>query len=43
VFLLPLFRGFSPEYITEHIPKYCSIENYIKLPFQRYSIILIGA
>jgi hypothetical protein len=34
VLLLPLFRGFSPVYITEHIPKYCSIENVIKLPFQ---------
>jgi hypothetical protein len=22
-------------YITEHIQKYCSIENFIKLPFQR--------
>jgi hypothetical protein len=34
VLLLPLFRGFSPVYITEHIPKYCSIENFIKLLFQ---------
>jgi hypothetical protein len=34
VLLLPIFRGFSPVYITEHIPKYCSIENFIKLPFQ---------
>jgi hypothetical protein len=34
VLLLPLFHGFSPVYITEHIPKYCSIENFIKLPFQ---------
>jgi hypothetical protein len=33
VLLLPLFRGFSPVYITEHIQKYCSIENFIKLPF----------
>jgi hypothetical protein len=32
--LLPLFHGFSPVYITEHIPKYLSIENFIKLPFQ---------
>jgi hypothetical protein len=32
--LLPLFHGFYPMYITEHIPKYCSIENFIKLPFQ---------
>jgi hypothetical protein len=38
--LLPLFRGFSPLYITEHIPKYCSIENFIKLPFQRVLIHL---
>jgi hypothetical protein len=33
--LLPLFRGFSPVYITEHIPKYCSIENFIyKITFR---------
>jgi hypothetical protein len=32
--LLPLFRGFSPMYITEHVQKYCSIANFIKLPFQ---------
>jgi hypothetical protein len=38
--LLPLFRGFSPVYITEHIPKYCSIENFINLPFQRALIHL---
>jgi hypothetical protein len=38
--LLPLFRGFSPVYITEHIEKYCSIENFIKLPFQRVLIHL---
>jgi hypothetical protein len=38
--LLPLFRGFSPVYITEHIQKYCSIENFIKLPFQRVLIHL---
>jgi hypothetical protein len=38
--LLPLFRGFSPVYITEYIPKYCSIENFIKLPFQRALIHL---
>jgi hypothetical protein len=25
-------------YITEHIQKYCSIENFIKLPFQRVLI-----
>jgi hypothetical protein len=34
VLLLPLFRGFSPVYIKEHIPKYCSIKNIIKLPFR---------
>jgi hypothetical protein len=33
--LLPLFHGFSPVYITDRIPNYCSIENFIKLPFQR--------
>jgi hypothetical protein len=38
--LLPLFRGFSPMYITEHIPQYCSIKNFIKLPFQRVLIHL---
>jgi hypothetical protein len=38
--LLPLFRGFSPVYITEHIQKYCSIEIFIKLPFQRVLIHL---
>jgi hypothetical protein len=38
--LLPLFRGFSHVYIIEHIPKYCSIENFIKLPFQRVFIHL---
>jgi hypothetical protein len=38
--LLPLFRGFSPVYITEHIKKYCSIEKFIKLPFQRVLIHL---
>jgi hypothetical protein len=31
--LLPLFHGFSLVYITKHTPKYCSIENFIKLPF----------
>jgi hypothetical protein len=40
VLLLPIFRGFSPVYTTEHIPKYCSIENFIKLPFQRVLIHL---
>jgi hypothetical protein len=38
--LLPRFRGFFPVYIIEHIPKYCSIENFIKLPFQRVLIHL---
>jgi hypothetical protein len=38
--LLPLFHGFSPVYTTEHIQKYCSIENFIKLPFQRVLIHL---
>jgi hypothetical protein len=38
--LLPIFCGFSPVYITEHIQKYCSIENFIKLPFQRVLIHL---
>jgi hypothetical protein len=40
VLLLPLFRGFSLVYIAEHIPKYCSIENFIKLTFQRVLIHL---
>jgi hypothetical protein len=34
VLLRPLFHGFSPVYIIEHIPTYCFIENFIKLPFQ---------
>jgi hypothetical protein len=38
--LLPLFRGFSPVYTTEHIPKYCSIEHFINLPFQQVLIHL---
>jgi hypothetical protein len=38
--LLPLFRGFPPLYITEHIQKYCSVKNFIKLPFQRVLIHL---
>jgi hypothetical protein len=38
--LLPLFRGFSPVYITEHIQKYYSIANFIKLSFQRVLINL---
>jgi hypothetical protein len=40
VMLLTLFYGFPPVYITEHIPKYCSIENFIKLPFQQVLIHL---
>jgi hypothetical protein len=36
--LLPLFRRFTPAYRTEHIPKYSSIEKFIKLPFQRVLI-----
>jgi hypothetical protein len=38
--LLPLFSGVSPVYITEYIQKYCFIENFIKLPFQRVLIHL---
>jgi hypothetical protein len=38
--LLPLLHGFTPASITEHIPKYCSIEKFIKLPFQRVLIYL---
>jgi hypothetical protein len=34
------FTWISPVYITENIPKYCSIENFIKLPFQRVLIHL---
>jgi hypothetical protein len=36
--LLPLLRGFTPAYRTEHIPKYSSIEKIIKLSFQRVLI-----
>jgi hypothetical protein len=32
------FLGFSTMYITEHIAKYCSIVNFIKLPFQQVLI-----
>jgi hypothetical protein len=32
--LLTLLHGFTPAYKTEHIPKYNSIEKFIKLPFQ---------
>ena len=38
--LLPLLHGFFPVYITEHIPKYYSIDKFIKLPFQRVLIHL---
>ena len=38
--LLPLLRGLSPVYSTEHIPKYRSIEKFMKLPFQRVVIHL---
>jgi hypothetical protein len=33
--LLSLFHGFPPLSRTEHISKYSSIENNMKLPFQR--------
>jgi hypothetical protein len=35
--LLPLLHGFTPASRTEHIPKYSSIEKFIKLHFQRVS------
>jgi peroxiredoxin len=38
--LLPLLRGFTPASSTEHIPKYSSIEKFIKLPFQQVLIRL---
>src|SRR6185312_7507191 len=38
--LLPLLRGISPVYSTEHIPKYSPIEKFMKLPFQRVVIHL---
>ena len=38
--LMPLLRGISPVYSTEHIPKYRSIEMFMKLPFQRVVIHL---
>ena len=38
--LLPLLRGLSPVYSTEHIPKYRSIEKFMKLLFQRVVIHL---
>ena len=36
--LLPLLRGISHVYSTEHIQKYSSIENFMKLPFQQVII-----
>jgi hypothetical protein len=36
--LLLLLPGFTPASRTEHIPKYSSIEKFIKLPFQRVLI-----
>jgi hypothetical protein len=38
--LQPLLRRFSPVYITEHTPKYNSIEKCMKLPFQWVLIYL---
>ena len=38
--LLPLLHGFTPASRIEHIPKYSSIEKFIKLPFQRVLIRL---
>ena len=38
--LLPLLCGISAVYSTEHIPKYRSIEIFMKLPFQRVVIHL---
>jgi hypothetical protein len=35
-----LLHGFSPVYIIGHIQKYCSIEKFIKLPFQWVLILL---
>ena len=34
----PLLRGFSPASRIEHIPKYSSIEKFMKLPFQQVVI-----
>jgi hypothetical protein len=39
--LLLILRGFTAASRTEHIPKYSSIEKFIKLPFQRESFDLI--
>jgi hypothetical protein len=36
--LLSLFHGFPPLSRTEHISKYSSIENFMKLPFQHVVI-----
>jgi hypothetical protein len=38
--LLTLLRGFTPASRTKHIPKYSSIEKFIKLPFQQVLIRL---
>ena len=38
VLLLSLLRRISPVYSTEYIPKYSSIENIMKLPFQQVVI-----
>jgi hypothetical protein len=38
--LLPLLCGFNPASRTEHIPKYSSIEKFIKWPFQQVLILL---
>jgi hypothetical protein len=38
--LIPLIHGFTPASRTEHIPKYSSIEIFIKLPFQWVLILL---
>jgi len=40
--LLPLLCGISPVYSTEHIPKYSSIENFMQLPFHKWSFALNG-
>ena len=36
--LLPFLHGFSPASRIEHIPKYSSIEKFMKLPFQQVVI-----
>jgi hypothetical protein len=40
--LLPLLRGFTSASRTKHLPKYSSIENFIKLSFPRVLIHLNG-